>query len=156
MKKITLILTMVISVAILFTSCKKAVEEVVTDPATNGTGSYSMTIDGATFTTLDDEVNMVVSIIALAGKDQNNVGFVMTLTNVPAIGHTVNICTEDDCGDTPFGLLFMSDSGLSYVGSTGTVSRPSEKKVEASGTLIGSDGEEHTFSLTINLNVIIG
>ena len=157
MKKLTFIFAMIISTALLFSSCKKAVDDVVTEPAANGTGSYSMTIDGNTFTTLTDELNMVINIVALAGKDHNGVEFVLTLTNVPAIGQTVNICHEDDCGETPFGLLFMADEGAtSYTSYEGTVKRTAEKKIEASGKLLGLDGTFHEFSLTINLNVIIG
>ncbi len=114
MKKLTLIFGMIISVAVLFSSCKKAVDDVVTDPAANGTGSYSMTIDGNTFSTLTDEVNMVLNVVAFTGKDQNGVEFVLTLSNVPAIGITETICYEEECGETPFGLLFMGDGGTIY------------------------------------------
>jgi len=156
MKKLTFIIAMVISTAVLFSSCKKAVDDVVTDPAANGTGSYAMTIDGKTFTTLTDEVNMVLKIVALAGKDHNGVEFVLTLSNVPAIGQTANFCHEDDCGETPVGILYMGDNGTMYTSYEGTVKRSSEKKIEASGKLLGSDGAFHEFSLTINLNVFIG
>ena len=156
MKKLTFIFAMIISTALLFSSCKKAVDDVITDPAANGTGSYSMTIDGNTFTTLTDEVNMVINIVALAGKDHNGVEFVLTLTNVPAIGQTVNICHEDDCGENPFGILYMGDNGNMYTSYEGTVKRTAEKKIETSGKLMGLDGTFHEFSLTINLNVIIG
>lgn len=156
MKKLTLILGLMISVGLLFSSCKKSTdEEEILDPAPNGTGSYSMTFDGNTFSTLQDELNMVYGVIAFAGLDHNNNEFVITLSNVPSIGSTINICHEEDCGENPFGLIYMADEGNFYTAYEGTVSRPSEKKIEISGKLTGFGGEFHDFSLTININVIL-
>jgi len=156
MKKMTLIFGMIISVALLFTSCTKAVvDDIVTDPAPNGTGSYSMTIDGNTFTTLQDELNMALGIVAFAGTDYNGVDFVITMANIPSIGNTETFCIEG-CGEDVFTFLYMGDDGVAYVLNEGTITRTTEKKIEMSGKLMGFDEELHDFSLTINLNIIVG
>lgn len=156
MKKLTLILGLMISVGLLFSSCKKSTDDEETpDPTPTGTGSYSMTLDGNTFNTLQDELNMVYGVIAIAGVDHNNNEFVITLSNVPSTGSTISICHEEDCGENPFGLIYMGDDGNFLTAYEGTVRRPSEKKIEVSGKLTGFDGEFHDFSLTININVIL-
>lgn len=158
MKKANLLLSMILIFTISFTGCKKTTEEAIF-PGTDigdGTGSYSLTIDGTTYTTLESEITMVYDVIVLAGKDNNNLGFSFTVTNIPAVGSSIPICFED-CGENDASILMMSDGTLNYVAQSGTISRTADKKVEISGTLISITDYVTVvnFSMTININSII-
>ena len=151
MKKISLVFSVMLAVAIMFGSCKK--DDNDPDPGTD-TGSYTMTLDGNTFTTLEAEINMLNNGLAIAGLDQNSSSFTFTLGNIPAVGVTEDICHEN-CPDDNVGLLFMGDIAVALVGWDGTVKRTAEKKIEIDGRLASADGTLYDFSATINVHQII-
>jgi len=153
MKKVNLIFAMLISAALVFTSCTKETN-LTPDAGTDGQGSYSLTIDGVTYTKQSDAINMALGIAIIPGIDNNGNGFTFTVTNPPSVGGSANICHED-CPENSVGVLFMGEDGVMYTNWDGTVSRPSLKKIELSGNLLGGDGEIHPFTCTINLNVIV-
>lgn len=151
MKKINLIFSVLLTVAIMFGSCKK--DDNDPDPG-NDMGSYSMTLDGNTFTTLEAEINMLNNGLAVAGLDQNGSSFTFTLAYIPAVGVTADICHEN-CPDDNVALLFMGDIAVALVGWDGTVKRTAEKKIEINGRLASTDGTLYDFSATINVHQIL-
>jgi len=156
MKKINLILVILVSVAVLFSSCKKTEENL--EPAADGTGSYSMTIDGNTFSNLKDELNMVLGVIAFGGVHENGVEFSVMITAVPSVGETISICNTDCPDEYHFSLIYIGDVNNAVnmmVAYDGTVKRTANKKVEINGNLIGMDDSMHPFSLTININRLL-
>jgi len=153
MKKVNLIFVMLVSVALVFTSCSKETS-LTPDAGTDGQGSYTLTIDGNTYTKQSDAINMALGIAIIPGIDNNGNGFTFTVTNPPSVGGSTAICHED-CGDDAVGILFMGENQIMYTSWDGTVSRPSLKKIELSGNLMGVDGVTHPFTCTINLNMIV-
>lgn len=151
MKKINLVFSVLLAVAIMFGSCKK--DDNDPDPG-NDMGSYTMTLDGNTFSTLEAEINMLNNGLSIAGLDHNASSFSFTLGNIPAVGVTEDICHENCPGDN-VGLLFMGDIAVALVGWDGTVKRTAEKKIEINGRLASADGTLYDFSATINVHQII-
>jgi len=151
MKNISLVFSVLLAVVIMFGSCKK--DNNNPDPV-NDMGSYSITLDGNTFTSLEAEINILNNGLAISGLDQNESSFSFTLGNIPAIGVTAIICHED-CPDDNVGLLYMGDVAIALAGWDGTVKRTAEKKIEINGRLAGADGTIYNFSATINVHQII-
>lgn len=126
---------------------------------TNGhAGSYTMTVNGKTFTNLQDDISLINSTLQIPGLDNAGLGFVFNVFGgVGAIGETRNICLDDDVCNVVIasGLMLEEANGANNFNATsGTITRVSQFVVNINLTQDLGNGVK-TLTATVNIGTII-
>ncbi len=165
MKLLNIIL---LSSILIFSSCSKDEDSSPSTPSTSDNtstnettdghkGSYTMTIDGATFTHLQNDITLLNHSLQIPGLDNNGKGFVFQSSGtIGEVGETIHICIDECSPSITTTLMLEENNGADNFNATsGSYTRISEYKVEISLTEDFDDGNARTLTATVNIGVII-
>ena len=156
MKNLKIAFALLVSVSLLFSACKKD-DDNPADPGVTYKGSYSVNINGVSYSTLKSDVVEVEEGVTFFADDKKGGQFQIAIPNVPAVGETVTLTFN--AGDDYTTVMLANGPVEGYttlIAGAGTVKRESEDKYTlANIVLYGGGGftDEFPMSGTITVGV---
>ncbi len=125
MKNFKIAFVLLVSVSLMFAACKKNDNPV--DPGVTYKGSFNVSINGVSYSTLKSDVYETVEGVTFYADDNKGGKFQIAIPNVPAVGETATLSLNAPEGSTMVMVALGPIEGISsLVAGAGTVKRDSK------------------------------
>jgi len=154
MKNLKIAFALLVSVSLLFTACKKDDDD-PSNPGVTYKGSYSVNINGISYSTLKSDVVEMEEGVTFYADDKKGGQFQIAIPNIPAVGETVTL-TLDAPEDATIVMLANGpiEDYTTLIAGAGTVTRESADKYTLSNiVLYGGSGFADEFSMSGTITV---
>ncbi len=153
MKNLKFLFVLLVSLSLLSIGCNKNNDPV--DPIGNFKGSFSVTINGANYSTLKSDIYEMEEGVTFYADDNKGGQFQIAIPNIPAIGETVTLTLDAPEGATMVMVALGPIEGYStLIGGAGTVKRESADKYTLSNIILyGGVGFADEFPMSGTITV---
>lgn len=146
-------MVLLVSISILSTGCEK--EDDPADPGTNYKGSYSVSINGVSYSVLKSDVVEMSEGVTFYADDNKGGQFQIAIPNIPAVGETVTL--SFNAGEDYTTVMVANgpiEGYITLIAGAGTVYRQSDNKYELNDIVLyaGSINADH-FPMSGNITV---
>ncbi len=135
MKSLKFLFVLLISLSILSTGCKK--DDDPTDPVNNYKGSFNVSINGESYSTLKSDIVEMEEGVTFFADDKKGGQFQIAIPNTPAVGETVTITFN--AGEDATTVMVANgpiDGYVTLIAGAGTVYHQSDNKYELENIIL--------------------
>ncbi len=153
MKNLKFIFVLLVSLSILSTGCDKNSDPA--DPVVNFKGSFSVSINGVNYSTLQSDVIEMEEGVTFFADDNNGGQFQIAIPNIPAVGETATLALDNPEDYTHVMVANGPIEGyVTLFAGAGTVKRESENNYTLSNiVLYGGIGFADEFPMSGTITV---
>ncbi len=154
MKNLKIAFALLVSVSLLFSACKKS-EDSPADPGVTYKGSFDVSINGVSYSTLKSDIYEVEEGVTFYADDKKGGQFQIAIPNVPAVGATATLSLDAPNGATTVMVASGPIEGIvTLVAGAGTVYHESaDKYVLENIVLFGGVGFAEEFPMSGTITV---